>query len=301
MDIVEEYKETKEREEEQNAFTLTETDFDTKRTVEKAEDTHFMEELIGKLEQYIQEAGNEEEEENRNPFSLIDTFPFDIEAEYKEAETIHLHTPEYQQVVQKQIPDAMPKLKSWHVGNYLLRQKFIEKMGFAYVSWEWVNPLVSWIGERKVLEVMSGKGTLAHALREKGIDVMATDDFSWHENMKWNSLWTKIRNRDALTAIERYGKKRDVLIMSWAPYNKPIGYEVLKKYHEVNPNGILLVIGEGNGGCTADGDFFYHFEEIEDESFDEVKYAYERWEGMHDYPAIGRYVKREENEEEKKD
>ena len=281
MEKTEEYGEEKEREE-QSSFTLIATAFDTKLTEEED----------------VQEMNDQKEEEDENPFAIVD-IPFllgDIEAEYEESKTMHLRTPEYQQVVQKQIPDEMPKLKSFHIGSIQLRQKFIEKMGFAYVSWRWVNPLVSWIGERKVLEVMSGKGTLAYALQEKGVNVIATDDFSWHENMKWNSLWTKITDMDALTAIETYGEECDVLIMSWAPYNKPIGYEVLQKYHEVNPNGILLVIGEGYGGCTADNNFFHHFEEIEDESFDAVISAYQPWETLHDYPSIGRYVKKEEDE-----
>lgn len=288
MEKIEEYEEEQESEE-LSSFPLFRTEFDTKLTEEEAEGINLTKEYEEEKPQEIED----QTEEDEIPFFMMD-MPFllgDIEAEYEESKTMHLRMSEYQQVVQKQIPDEMPKMKRFHVGNFQLRQKFIEQMGFSYVSWRWVNPLVSWIGERKVLEVMSGKGALSHALRKKGVDVMATDDFSWHQKIKWDSLWTDIEDMDALTAIETYGKERDVLIMSWAPYNEPIGYEVLQKYHEVNPNGILLVIGEGEGGCTADFDFFHHFEEIEDESFDAVISAYQRWDGIHDYPAIGRYVK----------
>lgn len=216
----------------------------------------------------------------------------EFDKQMKKARTLHLETKEYHQVVNKEIPNAMPKLKRFDAGNYHLRDKFIKEMGFAYVSWKWVNPLVSWLGSKSVLEVMSGKGALSFALRQKGVNVIATDDFSWHDNLKWNTLWTEIEDIDAISAINKYGKKSDVLIMSWAPYNEPIGYEVLKRYNEVNPNGILLVIGEGHGGCTADDNFFRHFQTINDDAFEEVDSCFERWEGIHDYPQIGRYLKR---------
>lgn len=293
MENIEEYEEEQEREE-QSSFLQITTLCTTKITEEEEEDRI---NLTKEKEEEVQEI-EEQQEEIEDSFYMMDTTSMieRIEAEYEESKTMHLYLPEYQQVENMQIPDEMPKLRRNHVGNFQLRKKFIDKMGFAYISWRWVYPLVAWLGSRKVLEVMSGKGALAYALREKGVDVIATDDFSWHQKIKWDSLWTDIEDMDALTAIETYGEECDVLIMSWAPYDEPIGYEVLQKYHEVNPNGILLVIGEGEGGCTADDDFFYHFEEIEDPSFDTVIRAYQRWEGLHDYPAIGRYVKKEEDE-----
>jgi hypothetical protein len=209
--------------------------------------------------------------------------------EQKIAQTIHLETKEYQQVAKKVIPDGMPFVKKYSTAGYYLRKKFIQEMGFAYISWRWVNPLVTWIGKRSVLEVMSGKGALSAALRRKKIDIIATDDFSWHKEQKWDSLWTNVEDIDAISAIKKYGKERDILLMSWAPYSEPIGYEVLKSYYEINPNGILLVIGEDQGGCTADFDFFDHFQKIEDKEFEKVQKNYQSWEGVYDYPNIGRY------------
>ena len=89
------------------------------------------------------------------------------------------------------IEDAMPTFKSGGLSTsfladamfkaYLHRNNLQEAGMFAYVSWKWVNPFVRWIGKRKVLEVMAGAGYLTYALREKGVDVIATDNKSWYE------------------------------------------------------------------------------------------------------------------------
>lgn len=200
------------------------------------------------------------------------------------------------------ILDAMPKVKRFmdytDIEEYKKlplqernpREYYIREMGFAFVSWAWIDPLINWLDGRKVLEVLAGKGAISYALQEKGVDVIATDNFSWGDKIPtWDETWTEVHDMDALEAIEKYGKDRDVVIMSWAPYQESIGYEVLKKYHEVNPNGILIGIDEARGGCIADNQFFDAAEELEDESFQAVVRNFESWDGIHDSPKLYRY------------
>ena len=91
---------------------------------------------------------------------------------------------------------------------------------------------------------------------------------------------------DAVKAVEKYGNNIDVLIMSWPPYTDVIAAKVLRKMREVNPSCIMLYVGEDEGGCTANDEFFSVFEEIEEEGFSEVKRKYQKWSWVHDRPAL---------------
>lgn len=75
--------------------------------------------------------------------------------------------------------------------------------------------------------------------------------------------------------------------MSWA-YMDDVGYKVLKAMQEVNPKCIMLYIGEWEGGCTANDDFFSSIQEIEDKEFDEAVKHFKQWRGIHDYPQLVR-------------
>ena len=161
---------------------------------------------------------------------------------------------------------------------------------YALVSWAWVTPLAEWIGDRKVLEVLSGRGWLAYALREKGIDLIATDNFSWGQSHRDKAL-TEVIEMDALDAVEKYGESTDILILSWPPYGEEIAYRAMKKLYDINPNAVIVFIGEGSGGCTADDNFFDHFEPLYNDSFSPVIEGYESWHTLHDCPQLGRYRK----------
>lgn len=63
--------------------------------------------------------------------------------------------------------------------SLILRDTFLEISGYCLVAYDWVRPLAKWIGERNCLEVMCGCECLAKALRDCGVNVIATDDFSW--------------------------------------------------------------------------------------------------------------------------
>lgn len=204
----------------------------------------------------------------------------------------------YQNIGEKtmyEIPNEIPKFTNrFDPASYIARSKYIEDGMFAFVSWKWINPFVEWINNRKCLEVMAGRGILASALRQKGVSVIATDDFSWSklehgEYKKWEDTVTEVENLDAVKAVEKYGKEAGILIMSWA-YMDDTAYRVIKKLNEVNPDALIVYIGESQGGCTADDEFFKHFDEIEDdEKFNVVSRSFERWQGLHDYPCLGKF------------
>lgn len=167
------------------------------------------------------------------------------------------------------------------------REDIIQEQGYAIITEEWINPLVDWIGNRKVLEVMSGCGSLAKALQDRGVDIVATDDFSWDGLCSWNTInnyWVEIENIDCLDALEKY-KDREILIMSW-PYMDDTCLKVLKKMRQVNPSMLMIYIGEPKGGATACDEFFEEITVIEDKEFNKIIDVYPQWRYIYDKPYL---------------
>lgn len=199
----------------------------------------------------------------------------------------------------REIPERMPKVSDFDTLEYdtisfnsymsfVCRSKYISECGFVFLSWNWITPFIQWINGRKCLEIMSGTGALSSVLRSEGVDIIATDNFSWKD--KLTSQWMYIEDLDSIAAIDIYGKSVDIVIMSWAPYGSDLGYECLKRLYEVNPKAVMVVIGEDCYGCTASGKFFDYIEVIEDDYFDsQVMRNYETWYSIHDFPMIVRY------------
>lgn len=182
------------------------------------------------------------------------------------------------------------KNETSHLKEYRLKNEFFQYGMFGFVSWRWINPLVKWLGDKRCLEVMAGRGWLSKGLREKGKELIATDDYSWHRVENWQGNVTDVEELDAVLSVEKYGKDIDILIMSW-PYTDNVAYQVIKKLHEINPDATVLFIGE-RWGCTGDDMFHEHFDIINDEQFyDKVASFYQSWNGFHDKMFLGKYSK----------
>lgn len=195
------------------------------------------------------------------------------------------------------------------IRGFRLRDYYINEGMYAFVSWKWVKPFVKWIGNRKCLEVMAGRGILAYALRQMGVNLITTDDLSWAEkansrkkeepegemlvgvnHSKWIHPVTEVEKLDAVEAVRRYGKEIDIMIMSWPPYMDNTAFQVIFELNKINPQALVVFIGE-NGGCTADRIFSLHFDIINDDvDFNEAARAYEQWDNIHDGLYLGRYT-----------
>ena len=196
----------------------------------------------------------------------------------------------------KELPDSYPDFmtQSSDAHIYTLRKTIIKYMGFVLISKDWINDLSQWIGKRNCLELMSGLGALSYGLRMQGVGIIATDNYSWREkangedSLLWNDnkMWTYVENLGTLESIEKYGKNVDIIIMSWPPYDDEIAVKVLKKMRDINPSCIMIYIGEGKGGCTANDEFFTMFEKIEDESFNEANSKFQNWILTKDQPFL---------------
>ncbi|UOE58048.1 hypothetical protein [Cytobacillus oceanisediminis] len=172
-----------------------------------------------------------------------------------------------------------------HSKEYRLKEAYNMAGMYAFVSWRWVEPFAEWIGNRKVLEVMAGRGWLTYALRQKGIDIAATDNFSWKAR-EWVETLTQVDEADAIESIDIFKEEMDILIIAW-PYMDNTAYQVMKRLNEVRPDVPIVYIGE-MGGCTADDDFWGSFEIIHDEKFEKAASLYQSWFGIHDNLYLGK-------------
>ena len=157
---------------------------------------------------------------------------------------------------------------------------------WAIVEQKWTKKLANWIGNRKCLEVMAGVGWLAKALSEHGVNIVATDDFSWtlkarHKNESLKEIYPDIIKEDAISAVKKYDA--DVLIVSWPPYEDRTICDVCDIWGTKKP---IVYIGEGLGGCCAVSEFFENYKE--DES---VSISLPQWLYIHDYITIGNWTR----------
>ena len=148
--------------------------------------------------------------------------------------------------------------------SYNFRSEFTKKCGFVLWTKSSMDELAALIKDDKWLEVMSGTGYLGNTMNSVyHSNIRITDDKSWN-NGSWadDDIYKNIEKLDALDAIDKYHDEVKGVIMSWPPYGDPIATKILERCTEYKLQ--ILYIGEYEGGCTADDEFF--------ESLDDDKY-----------------------------
>lgn len=212
-----------------------------------------------------------------------------------EAATL-LDISEYRPIVEKlkkhELPERYPDISSRPLNHnclphssMLVRDTIQQLSSFALLSYEWIRPLAQWIGARRCLEIMAGTGALAHGLATCGVNVIATDDYSWED--RWEGLWTDVEKLDCIAAVEKYGATTDIVICCW-PYKGDEPYRSLLALRAANPQALFLFIGEQNECVNADTSFFENAIPVEDAAFDAAISNYKRYAGMHDWPVLYR-------------
>ena len=170
--------------------------------------------------------------------------------------------------------------------SFIYRDLIVKNSGFALISSEWVQPLAQWIGKRRCLEIMSGSGALAYALAQNGVEIIATDNSSWAEKYDaWFSHpWTKVEAMHCLDAIETYAQNCDLIICSW-PYMDDDAYNALLKMRAVNPEAMMIYIGEW-GGATANEKFTDAAVVVDDPQFSSAVKQFKQMHGIYDWPYL---------------
>lgn len=143
---------------------------------------------------------------------------------------------------------------------------------WANVDLRWTKHAAEWIGKRRVLEVMSGRGWLASALRHYGVDLIATDDQSWPRG---GEPLTEVVKRNATRAVREFGDEAEVLVVAWPPLNSVALDVAIRAWGREKP---VMFVGEVLG-CTGSK----HFTKTVMEGWEcRIPWGYESWLGFHD-------------------
>ncbi len=89
----------------------------------------------------------------------------------------------------------------------------VERKGiYCFYTRELVLRLAELIGDRSALEIAAGDGTLSRFLRTHGVEIDATDDYSWPDRIRYPA---DVGRMDARAALRQYAPR--VVICSWPP------------------------------------------------------------------------------------
>lgn len=203
----------------------------------------------------------------------------------------------------EEIPPAAPEGSSPYGRNFMSgdfmagfearREATETHWMWAIVDQVWTKMLAEWIGDRTVLEIMAGRGWLAKALLKYNVAILPTDNYEWrkHPSQPIHETVTgvDVLEINAKEAVEC--SDEDILLCSWPPYDDNTFTQVCRLWGEERP---IVYIGEGEGGCNADDEFFRHF--IEEDNVPGIPLM--AWNGIHDYVAIGNWSNDEKPPEE---
>jgi len=149
---------------------------------------------------------------------------------------------------------------------------------WALVTQDLARRLAEYIGGRSVLEIMSGVGWLARALADQGVDITATDDYSWDSGYKDRRFLCRVERMDCVDAVRAF-EDAEILLVSWPHMFADALVDAVLAWGSDRP---IIYIGESEGGCCACDEFFKLFREDEG-----VEIPLMSWNSIHDSVWIG--------------
>ncbi len=136
------------------------------------------------------------------------------------------------------------------VDNYKIRNIYTDVM-FPILNEEFIEDLATYLNQNFecTTELMCGTGWLSHWLKKYGCTSLykSIDNKSWGNFKQWLPL---VEDGDAVEYVK--GSKEGCFILSW-PYMDCNAYKI---WENMSSGQTLIYIGEDEGGCTADYDFF---------------------------------------------
>lgn len=142
----------------------------------------------------------------------------------------------------------------------MCRHKYIEKFCFPLLNKEVIDDLSKFLNGKTVLSVCCGTGFIDKCIMDTNpsINIISTDNNKWKPLYRHWKHFVDIETLDAVESVIKYADKIDYVLISWPPYDDDIAFRVLKEC--IKYKIPIIYIGECEGGCTADYNFF---EEIE--------------------------------------
>lgn len=151
------------------------------------------------------------------------------------------------------------------------------------ISWHIpTDELVNAIKEYSpVVSVASGFGYTESLAIKEGADVIATDVCP-NGNNQWcrdGIFYIQVEEIRAIEAVKKYSNRN--VFMAWPPYDTSMAFDVAS---EMEIERVLIYVGENQGGCNGNDDFFQyletHFEELD------ISVDIPRWGGIYDEARI---------------
>jgi hypothetical protein len=151
--------------------------------------------------------------------------------------------------------------------RFTLRQTYVDRYGYAVPGpgTAFVDAVRPW---GPILEVGAGTGTLGRLLRAAGVDCISTDAQPWTER-------GDVLAMDGEAALAAYPGRS--VLCAWPGYQSGWLTALLARFQ---PGQRLLLVGEGQGGCTGDDALFETlatWQEVE-----VYRRAIWTWDGIHD-------------------
>lgn len=152
-------------------------------------------------------------------------------------------------------------------------------------SWTIPDPAtVAFIAEHacgSVVDPLAGSGYLLWLLQQAGVDVIGYDanpPASGGNNYhKAQVEHLPIQRADACDSVTLHPDR--TLLLSWPPYDSPIGAQVLNAY----AGDRVIYIGEGEGGCCGD-DAMHHA--LAEQWTEVAEHRPVQWYGIHDWVTV---------------
>ena len=182
-------------------------------------------------------------------------------------------------------------MDNYYQDLYYRNNEFLfDKSQSFRTSISWHIPTQELIDELKkyspILSVCSGYAYTESLMKENNIDIIATDIEPNTKNTYCvkGKFFMDVEEIDGKDAVIKYSDRN--VFLAWPPYDNNIAYEVVKA---MNIDRFLIYIGESEGGCTGNDDFFEYL----DSNFIEIKHNIPnpQWSGLHDYVYIYKKVK----------
>lgn len=177
-------------------------------------------------------------------------------------------------------------LRAFYDPHFPQRHPLVRRYAWTITAPETVAFVAEHSGGRLV-DPLAGTGYWGLLLAASGVDVVSCDlhpadggDANvWH---KHQDAWVPVLRADAVDAVAVHADR--TLLLSWPPYDDPLGDRVLAAY----PGNRVIYIGEMEGGCCGDDDMFARL----DRDWSEIAtHEPVQWGGMHDYVTV--YERRE--------
>lgn len=183
-----------------------------------------------------------------------------------------------------------------HSFNNFIFKSMYNMNSFTVLNHEFLLKIIEIIIKNKIKKVVElGSGTSVFSkwlnvyLKKENVDVdiIAVDK---HEEDYFDvkNLFFETKNYDAIEYMNKYQEKDTLYILGWPSYDTSFAYNVLKN---LKFNNRILYIGEQEGGCTANDNFF---ELLNNYKIKNIYKVYKSFSTIYDQPYL---ISKQKNKE----